>query len=250
MATPSSARRDRIPAGLAAVGLNLLIGYALVRGLGVDLTRRAEETLAVFDVPIPAPPRRPEPAPPASRAVEREGRAAPANLRATPTAVVAPVPVVQPPPPPVPAAPVAAEGDAPSAGATELPGPGPGAGGAGDGSGAGGGGDGTGGGLGRGTPSRQIAGRIRDRDYPAAARRTGAQGSVIVHLHIDPRGRVARCEVARSSGHPELDGGTCRLIGARFRYEPARDAAGRPIADLRAWKQDWWIDPRAAPAPR
>ncbi|PAX08548.1 energy transducer TonB [Sphingomonas lenta] len=239
--------RDKLRAGAAAVALQLALGYAILTGLGlgVELARRPERPLSIFTLPPPAAPREEPPPPPepADRPREEEGRAAPPNLRATPKPIVAPVPIVQPPPPPVLAAPVASTGDAPAAGAAEVRGPGTGAGGIGDGLGSGGRGDGTGGGgTGTGTPSRHIAGRIRDRDYPDAARRTGAQGSVIVDIHIDARGRVARCGVYRSSGSPELDEGTCRLIAKRFRYEPARNALGQPIADHRRWKQDWWRD--------
>lgn len=237
--------RNKLRAGAAAVALQLALGYAILTGLGVELNRRSDESLRVFTVPSPTAPHEEPPPPPkpADRPREEEGRAAPPNLRAMLKPIVAPMPIVQPPPPPILAAPVASTGDAPSAGAADVRGPGTGAGGIGDGLGSGGRGDGMGGGgTGTGTPSRHIAGRIRDRDYPDAARRTGAQGSVIVDIHIDPRGRVARCGVYRSSGSPELDEGTCRLIAKRFRYEPARNALGQPITDHRRWKQDWWRD--------
>jgi protein TonB len=51
----------------------------------------------------------------------------------------------------------------------------------------------------------------------------------MVSYRVRTDGRVDRCTVLRTSGYEILDRETCRLIERRFRYEPARDAAGRPI---------------------
>ncbi|HEX8374576.1 MAG TPA: energy transducer TonB, partial [Geminicoccaceae bacterium] len=105
------------------------------------------------------------------------------------------------------------------------------------------GGDGTGtGGGGGGSPARLRKGAIRNGDYPRAAVRARAQGTVFVRLGIGANGRVTACEVARSSGSADLDRTTCDLIRRRFRYEPARDAAGRAIPDTRGWRQTWWLE--------
>lgn len=233
-----SGQRDRARAGAAAIAFQLALGYALVSGLGVDLTRRSERPLSVFAVAPPPPVRKEPPPPPPTRDDAPDGSPAPPSLRATPKPIVSPPPIIPLPPAPVLAAPIAGEGDAASAGASDLRGPGTGAGGA--GTGLGGGGTGAG----EGVRSRQIAGRIRNSDYPRGARRSGAQGSVIVDIHIDPRGRVSRCDIVSSSGDADLDLGTCDLIRNRFRYAPARNAEGEPVADLRTWKQDWWLERR------
>jgi protein TonB len=52
--------------------------------------------------------------------------------------------------------------------------------------------------------------------------------------------------VTRSSGSRELDSVTCRLIMQRFRYRPARDAEGRPIAETIAGEHVWEVAPRPA----
>jgi periplasmic protein TonB len=44
-------------------------------------------------------------------------------------------------------------------------------------------------------------------------------------------GRVVRCIVVRSSGVPELDAITPRLIEQRFVYRPATDRSGKPVQD-------------------
>ncbi|HYD38320.1 MAG TPA: energy transducer TonB, partial [Allosphingosinicella sp.] len=59
-----------------------------------------------------------------------------------------------------------------------------------------------------------------------------------------PSGRVSDCKVTRSSGSPALDSVTCRLIVARFRYRPARDAEGRPIAETISGEHVWEVAPQ------
>jgi protein TonB len=168
------------------------------------------------------------------------GAAAPPALTAEPTPVVAPDPVVPIERVSIPAAPVAGEAAAPSAGAAPVPGPGTGAGGSSAGRGAGGSGAGSGSG-GVVTRARLLRGRIRDSDYPRRAWRDRAEGQVFAIIRIAADGSVADCRVATSSGHPELDEATCRLIRQRFRFEPARDAQGNRVADVGGWLQRWWI---------
>lgn len=111
------------------------------------------------------------------------------------------------------------------------------------GTGDGGGGDGKGAGGGGSRP-RWIAGVIRDSDYPRAARRAKATGTVIVHFDVFTDGRVGNCRIAASSGNRDLDETTCRLVERRFRYAPATDAGGRAISDVAGWKQTWWLEAR------
>lgn len=87
-----------------------------------------------------------------------------------------------------------------------------------------------------------MSGRIRNSDYPRAARNAGAEGTVHVQFAVQPNGRVGGCSVTRSSGHPTLDATTCRLIQRRFRYDPARDADGRAVGDTIVGRQVWWLD--------
>lgn len=91
------------------------------------------------------------------------------------------------------------------------------------------------------TPAVLVKGRLKNSDYPRAARRAGAEGTVHVRFLVNPDGGVGGCTVTRSSGHPELDSTTCRLIERRFRYRPARDVQGRPTSDVVVGEQLWWI---------
>ena len=101
------------------------------------------------------------------------------------------------------------------------------------GSGAGGGAGGSGyGALGRGGADLElISGDITPRDYPRRLAKAGIGGTVGMRCTVGVTGRVTRCIVIRSSGVPELDALTPRLIEQRFVYRPATDRNGRPVAD-------------------
>jgi protein TonB len=98
---------------------------------------------------------------------------------------------------------------------------------------------GTGEGDEGGTDLVQIAGAILPSDYPRNLRDAGVGGRVGVLFTVGVNGRVTRCSVTRSSGVPELDGLTCRLIQERFRYRPSTDSSGRPVADEVEGEHDW-----------
>lgn len=78
-------------------------------------------------------------------------------------------------------------------------------------------------------------------DYPAASVRRGAQGVVRPLLHIDPLGRVRRCDIALSSGDADLDAATCSAAIRRGRFAPARDARGRPIWAVIPGSKVHWV---------
>ncbi len=78
------------------IGLHVLLGWALIVGLGVDIPRAAQGALATFDIlPPPPDPPPPPPVPQVVRAGRPEGRAAPPNLRSKATEIVATPPVVR-----------------------------------------------------------------------------------------------------------------------------------------------------------
>lgn len=226
-------------AGVALV--HVLLGYALLMGLRADLPRQVAETLKVIDVlPVHEPPKPKTPIPHKIKSPRPEGEASPPNLRAEPTQIVLPPPVIKLPPPiPVMAAPIAGVANAPSAGSADIPGPGYGAGGFGNGRGAGGEGSGDGGGG--WVAPRQIKGRIKDSDYPRSAGEAGVGGTVGVKYQVSADGHVTGCEVTRSSGFPDLDNTTCRLIVERFRFRPSRDPEGRPVSATIVQNHTWVI---------
>jgi protein TonB len=80
-------------------------------------------------------------------------------------------------------------------------------------------------------------------DYPAAAIRTREEGLVAVRLEVAPMGRVTACRIVSSSGSAMLDATTCRILYARAKFHPARDAKGRPVADRVNSRVVWRFPP-------
>lgn len=227
---------ERLGGALGALAMIALLGWLLLGGLTVRPgdTRVPALQLLSFTVPPPPPPEPVTPEPKRT-APKEEGKASPPNKVSRATEVVAPIPA--PTPPPLPAAPKPAQGSDASSGNAPIAGPGTGAGGIGDGTGSGGRGNGAG--AGGGTALRLLRGRIINRDYPKAAVEAGAQGTVGLRFVVGVNGRVTECRVTRSSGYAILDTTTCQLIVERFRYEPSRDANGRPYADVVTGEQVW-----------
>ncbi|WP_395327497.1 energy transducer TonB [Novosphingobium sp. BL-8H] len=160
---------------------------------------------------------------------------APQGSRGAPI-VAPPVTLALAPPPPITTAPAAGNGGAASSGA------GTGAGGSGTGSGGGGsGGSGAGGNPNASVAAlpRQVAGRMLYSDLPEDLRKARAGGEVTVRYRIGTDGLVSGCTVIASSGRPDLDAATCDHISRRFRFRPARDAAGNPVPFIMTETQGW-----------
>jgi protein TonB len=219
--------RERAYALAAVVLIQAAIGFVLLRGLHMDVSRPSEMVQRLVDITLPKPPpplpvERPKPqhrqaAAPRAQPAKPGGSPGPKPAHAPPS--VTPVVTVKP-------------SAAPSGGGTGT-GPALGAG-AGGGTGGNGYGDGDG-----GTDLVQIAGDITSRDYPPDLREAGIGGRVKFTFTVEPNGRVGRCTVTRSSGVPELDALTCRLVQQRFVYRPSTDRYGRPIEDEVDGEHDW-----------
>lgn len=248
--------QDRIKSAIAVAFFHVLLGYAFVTGLGIDMAAAVDERLKLFDVPgldVPPPIREAVPLKekteePAKRLKpapkDPEGAAAPPNIKSRPTEIVAPEPEIRlPVPSPVIAAPIAGPGAAATSGNAPFVGPGTGAGGIGTGTGSGRYGDGGGGGGGAGLARgpELIGGDVRDTDYPRSAWQAGIEGIVLMRFLITTNGRVGRCEIIRSSGHAAMDRDTCRVMQKRLRYRPARDRYGRPVPAWTEGEQEWFL---------
>ena len=88
------------------------------------------------------------------------------------------------------------------------------------------------------TPRRKRAGaKVRSqyipsaaRYYPPEARRRGVQGTVIVIVTVDARGRVIDVKVSKSSGSRLLDDAAIRLMyDARFHAPGVESKAKAPV---------------------
>ena len=225
--TADRSQRAKAIAGVAAIHAGL--AAVILTGLNVEIVRRAVDRLTTINVvepPPPPPPLEPPPAPRPERAKKDAG--APAK-KAEASPVVAPKPRI-PRPSPVPAAPVAGTGSATSSGAAA----------AGSGTGAGGSGRGTGGGgdYSKFTPARRLT-KIPDAEYRRLSSTGIASGAVGVTILVNTNGSVSNCRIARSSGQPGIDALMCQLTLRYVRFAPARDAAGRPVAQDITFYPNW-----------
>lgn len=80
---------------------------------------------------------------------------------------------------------------------------------------------------------------VRTEDYPAWAVRYDVSGRVGFTLEVGADGRVAGCEVTRSSGVPDLDAIACQKVTERARFTPARNQFGEPVRGSWATSVVW-----------
>jgi protein TonB len=217
--------RERLTALAAVLSVQLGLALALLSGFDVRIDRQADAVERLIEVALPKPPPPPQSRP--EHKAKRQASAAPKALPVPLGGSPGPKPVHLPPP----LVPVVAV----------KPTPAPSGGGAGSGPAAGSGSGGTGYGDSSegGTDLVQVAGAILPSDYPRDLRDRGVGGRVGILFTVGANGRVTRCSVTRSSGVPELDALTCRLIQQRFVYRPSTDAQGRPIADEVEGEHEW-----------
>jgi protein TonB len=227
-------------AAVAAIHAALLLALLNISGR-VDLPG-AQSVIRVLDIDALKPP---PPPPPAAakqaRPKEKEGGAAPPNIKSEATPVAAPKPqVVVPPVPQIAVAEIPRQGTAPTQGAAPVPGPGTGAGGIGTGTGSGTGGNGPGGGGDAGVafPPRLLTPTLRGRDFDQSLIRSWPRGGdVFVGLRVERNGTVSECKIFRSSGFGPIDSEVCNLAHLRFRFRPALDRNGQPVASWFGYRQ-------------
>lgn len=227
MILPRPEVRQRLATGLAVAALHLAAIYGLIAAFAGGLAAPGLADKPLLSIFATRP--RPEPPPP-PHDPGGPPRSAAKRAEAAPALAIAPLTT----PSPMPAAPFPAAGLARSTGAAET-----GAGGSGSGHG-----EGSGDGEDGGSDLRQISGGIYEEDYPREAVRLHQSGKVYIRFAVGADGRVSQCTVTRSSGSPSLDNATCSLILRRFRYEPSRDAAGRPHGDVVEGVHQWRIGGR------
>jgi protein TonB len=237
--------RERYTALAAAAVVTLSIGLAISSGLHVSAGRMKASAQQLIEFASleppkvePVRPKVPERVPLRRPKAQQQSapKTAPAPLGGSPgtargsesPAVVAIMPIRAAPVP----APGGGTGTGPAVGR-------------GWGGGSGGGGAGAGGrGEGGGTELEQIGGDIFPSDYPKRLGNAGVGGSVGVVFRVEVNGRTSRCRALRSSGIPELDTLTCRLIEQRFRFRPSTNSFGRPIADEVEYDHEWIVKRR------
>ena len=179
--------------------LHLAIGYAFITGLAYNVVKKVATDLKVVDVTEQPPPpeEKPPPPPPEKQEVQPPPIVAPPPLvqtNQTPTFVAPPPPPVVAPAPPTitPPAPPAP----PRQAAVNL------------------------------TPKGNFQSLMSTDDYPPSSIRNEEEGTVAYRLDVGADGRVTKCTVTSSSGHPALDNTACTLLQRRARFNPGKDPSG------------------------
>ena len=229
----SAARGTRLGVVVLVALLHVAALLGLIRAFAPDFTAQVTKTvLSTFSVTVVTPPPAPEP----SKEPERAGAAAEAGKKAVAREVKADKPKVELAKTPAPKA--ASTGIANSSGAKDA-GTGTGAGGQGAGTGSGTGGNGSGGGLTR--KVEKIAGAINSaKDYPRETRELRKDDYVIVAITVSAEGKPTACRIVRPSKDAQANAITCTLAMQRFRFKPATDVQGNPVASTYGWRQRWY----------
>jgi TonB family protein len=82
---------------------------------------------------------------------------------------------------------------------------------------------------------------ITGSDYRSSMISAGVEGRVGFRLVVNITGRSDSCEIAESSGNPELDQLTCTLVTRRARFRPAIDAEGNEVPGVFEGSVNWTI---------
>jgi len=83
-------------------------------------------------------------------------------------------------------------------------------------------------------------GEIVFRDYPSRALAANEQGKVGFQVKADANGFPVSCEVTSSSGYPQLDSDTCRLLMVHASFKPL---PGAQTGVLNTGVVNWTIAP-------
>jgi periplasmic protein TonB len=180
--------------------------YAIVTGLAFNVIKHAAQNLKVIDVEDqPPPPEKPPPPPkdmpkvpppPMTPPPLVRTLAPPPPIQTVTSTVIPPIapPVISPPAPPAPVPPPRKVQSAQSA-------------------------------------KGDLRTLFGPDDYPASAQAAGAEGTAQAQITIGTDGRVAGCNIIKSSGNSALDSATCNIIRRRAKYTPARDSNGQATTD-------------------
>ena len=233
--------RDKGTAIVAVAAIHAALAFLVLHKFGDVIVEAGTAALKTFDVrEIPPPPPPPPPAHQTQKPKEKEGGSSPKNIKSEATPVVAPKPKIETPPVnPIAAAEIPRQGNAPTQGASNVVGPGTGAGGIGTGTGSGAGGTGPGGGgEGAAYPPQLLTPTLRGRDFPRQLLDDWPRGAqIFMRLRIDARGYVIQCIVDRGTGSPAIDAAVCSTVQTRFRYRPAANRFGAPVAGWAGYRQ-------------
>jgi len=207
---------NKVTAIVIVALIHIFLGYALVTGLAYEAYKKAVQKVTTVDIkedepkkdePPPPPPKKVDTTPPpvAPPVKINVATAPPAIETVTVAPPAAPTIVLAPPAPVAPPAPPAPRGV-------------------------------TSGVQPKGAPASWAT----TDDYPQGAIRKEAQGVTGFRLTVGPDGRVIDCTVTSSSGSPELDDATCKLVSRRARFKPAMQD-GQPVQSSYSNRIRWQL---------
>lgn len=81
----------------------------------------------------------------------------------------------------------------------------------------------------RAVPASNPEDWMNSNDYPVSMRVTRQQGLVHFRLTVDAAGKPASCHIQQSTRPAEFDDAVCKGIMRRAAFQPALDAAGKPV---------------------
>ena len=79
------------------------------------------------------------------------------------------------------------------------------------------------------TPATNPGSWLDVGDYPTELVRKGMQGLVMFRLGVDAEGKPTGCAIQQSTRPAEFDKVVCRNLIRKARFDPALDAAGKPM---------------------
>lgn len=83
--------------------------------------------------------------------------------------------------------------------------------------------------------------------YPPSAIETGAEGTVILAVHVTAEGNVSGAEVLQSTGNGDLDQGALACVTRTWHFSPAL-LNGQPVAAVKKYAIHFVLQPSAAAA--
>lgn len=199
----------KLTAALAVGGIHVIIGYALITGLSMEIPQIIKRSLdaTTFTIDPPPPPKDPIPpqasqetpaakpmTAPDSTIILKPLPSLPSLERFDPAVVSDTIVPVTPGP-----GPIAQPSAKPSMDAQAA------------------------------APSNSPSSWATSNDYPSRALREGLEGVSSFRVIIGTDGKVRSCEITDSSGHALLDQATCNNISRRARFKPAKDESGTKI---------------------
>jgi len=228
-AGPPIRRRPRWGTLALVVLFHLIVIVGLARAFAPDFTAQViERATSVLTVTVTTHEPEASPVPDEGASAQEGDNAKPREVSASNTIPKKPTEIP----------PVSGAGSEDHSGASA----GTGTGGGGEGVGTGSGNAGSGQGNGGARKVEKVAGDINSaRDYPVppGGRQARFGTSVTIALTVDADGKPTACRVVKSSPFPESDALTCRLALERFRFRPATDRDGNPVASTYGWRQEF-----------